>query len=204
MNTMTLRALLLLAPLALAACSSAPTRYYTLIPSGAPATQAPMATSAFQFEMLPVRMPVQVDQPQLVVRQDQGSLAVLENSRWGAPLADEFHDALVGQLEQQLGARDLAGLPKQAGKPLLSLRTDVRRFDSMPGQYALVDVVWSLSLRNEGAARRSLTCSTVLREPAGVGLESLVLAHQQAIGQLANTIAGTAKAWAPGGSVGCP
>ncbi|PNG34995.1 membrane integrity-associated transporter subunit PqiC [Pseudomonas protegens] len=187
-------ALLLSLTLGLAACSSAPTRYYTLMP---PVTEGSAAArnANLQFEMSTVRIPVQVDQPQLVVRQDSGTLAILETQRWSAPLVDEFHDALASQMEHKLGTRNLEGLPKQPGLPVLSLQTDVRRFESLPGRYALIDVVWSLRLRGEGGPARSLTCSSQIRQPAGVELSSLVQAHQQAIAQLAGQIAGAARSW---------
>lgn len=204
---MTLRPHLLASTVALAltlsACSTAPTHYYTLI---APATQAPanVAQAPFQFEMQPVLMAVQVDQPPLVVRQGNGSLAILENERWGAPLGDEFHDALTGELERRFGSRDLAGLPKQSDQPVLSIRTDVRRFESVLGQYALIDAVWNLSLRGNGNQRQTLTCSSVIRQPAGVGMENLVLAHQKAVSSLADTIARTADRWVIQTSARCP
>ncbi|RBJ79619.1 hypothetical protein C3L29_021930 [Pseudomonas sp. MWU12-2534b] len=188
------RALLLCLTLGLAACSSAPTRYYTLMPPVAEGSAA-ARTGDLQFEMSTVRIPVQVDQPQLVVRQDSGSLAILETQRWSAPLVDEFHDALASQMEHKLGTRNLEGLPKQPGRPLLALQTDVRRFESLPGRYALIDVVWSLRLRGEGGPARNLTCSSQIRQPAGVELSSLVQAHQQAIAQLAGQIAGAARSW---------
>ncbi|WP_095109737.1 membrane integrity-associated transporter subunit PqiC [Pseudomonas sp. Irchel 3E20] len=196
------RSLTLAAALALSACSSAPTHYYTLIPAaheGAVAAPAP----GFEFEMQSVRIPVQVDQPQVVVRQGGGALAILETERWSAPLADELHDALALQMENKLGTRDLAGLAIAPGRERLALRTDVRRFDSLPGQYALVDVVWSLSLRGDGQPRRTLTCSSTLRQSAGVGIEALVLAHQQLVEQLATRIARTARAWVSQPTAGC-
>ncbi|SEJ82317.1 membrane integrity-associated transporter subunit PqiC [Pseudomonas sp. NFR16] len=202
---MTLRnhLLMLACALSLGACSSTPTRYYTLI---APATEpaANVAQAPFQFEMQPVLMAVQVDQPPLVVRQGDGSLAILENERWGAPLGDEFHDALTGQLERRLGSRDLAGLPKQSDEPVLSVRTDVRRFESVLDRYALIDVVWNLSLRGAGVKRQTLTCSSVIRQPAGTGMENLVLAHQKAVSSLADVIARTATDWARQPSSRCP
>ncbi|MDE1169486.1 MAG: PqiC family protein [Pseudomonas sp.] len=200
---MNLRTLALAAPLLLTACSSVPTHYYTLVPT-APQTQAQVTPAPFQFQLLSVRMPVQADQPQLVVRESTGQLAILENERWSAPLADEFNDALATQLEQQLGTRDLSSLPKDTSRPLLTLQADVRRFDSIPGNYALIDVVWNLSQRDEGQKRRSLTCSTQLRQQAGTDLASVVQAHQQLIGKLAKTIAGTARAWSAQPSTGCP
>lgn len=196
----------LAAVLGLAACSSPTLRYYTLV---APMDSAPTQRSApapFQFEMLPVLLPVQVDQPPLVVRQGDGSLAILDTERWGAPLGDEFHDALTARLEQHWGRRDVAGLPKNSHEPVLSVRADVRRFESVPGQFALIDVVWNLSLRTgpSGSKRENLTCSSVIRENAGVGMENLVLAHQRAVSRLAEEIAGTAQNWSQQRSSGCP
>lgn len=186
--------------LALAGCASPPTHYYTLIapqagPAAAPAT-------GLQFQLQSVRIPVQVDQPPLVLRQARGSLLILEDERWGAPLADEFHDALSLRLEQEFGTRDLAGMPRQPGLPLLSVRADVHRFESVPGQYALLDVVWSLTQR--GAGQRSLTCGTTLRIPAAPGLDGVVVAHQQAIAQLAKTVADTGRAFAQDPAARCP
>ncbi|MDB6145209.1 MAG: putative lipoprotein family [Pseudomonas sp.] len=204
---MTLRYLAIVATLGLTACTSAPTHYYTLVPTAPaapPAVSAKVVMPAFQFEMLTVRIPVQVDQPQVVVRQGNGNLSILETERWSAPLADEFHDALANQMELKLGTRDLAGLPKLPGAAVLSLQTDVRRFDSIPGQYALIDVVWSLGLRKDGEQRRSLTCSSVIRQPAGAQVQEVVMAHQQAINQLAGVIAGTAQRFGRGADVGCP
>ena len=82
----------------------------------------------------------------------------------------------------------------------MSIRTDVRRFESVPGNYALIDVVWTLTQRSAGATagskRTNLTCSSVIREQAGTGMESLIIAHQKAVGRLAEKIAGTAERWA--------
>ena len=197
------RLLLLCGVMSLGACSTVMTHYYTLMPT---ASTNPKAVSAanFQFEMLAVRMPVQVDQPQLVVRQGSGTLSILENERWSAPLADEFHDALTNQLEARLGTRDLSNMPKLPGRPIVSLQTDVRRFDSLPGGYALVDAVWSLGLRGDGQPRRTLTCSSVIRQPAGVAIQDLVQAHQQVIAQLATAMADTARRFAADAATACP
>lgn len=201
--TLRLKLLVLATALGVTACASQPTHYYTLI-APLPATQQATQAAPFQLEMLPVILPVQVDQPALVVRQGNGSLAILETERWGAPLGDEFHDALTGQLEHRLGIRDLAGLPKNAELPVLSVRADVRRFESVIGQSATIDVVWSLSLRGNGPKRPSLTCSSIIREPAGNTMENLVLAHQRAVGKLAAIIGATAQQWARESSSACP
>jgi uncharacterized lipoprotein YmbA len=71
-------------------------------------------------------------------------------------------------------------------------------------QYALIDVVWNLSVRGAGTKRQTLTCSSVIREPAGTGMENLVLAHQKAVSNLADIIARTATDWARQPSSRCP
>ncbi|WP_442964402.1 ABC-type transport auxiliary lipoprotein family protein [Pseudomonas sp. KNUC1026] len=91
---------------------------------------------------------------------------------------------------------------KPQGVPVLSVRADVRRFDSPPGEYALIDVVWSITL--SGEQPRSLTCGSHLRVPSQASLASVVLAHQQAIGQLAEAIAGSGRALANAPQAGCP
>lgn len=205
MNAILARVRTLGLPVLLAACASTPTGYHTLLAPQDQPGHLPAAAPGYQFEMQQVRMPVQVDQPQLVIRQGEGSLAILESERWGAPLADEFHDALTQRLEQRLGTRDVAGLPRAGGLPVLSVRPDVRRFETVPGQYALIDVVWSLGLSDPAShGRRNLTCSSVLRQATSGGISELVLAHQQLIDRLAQSMSGTIEQWVANPSSGCP
>lgn len=203
---MTLRTTLLIlgGALILSACSSVPTRYHTLIATQPHNAEAALEKANFQLQVLPVRIPIQADQPSLVVRESDGRLAILETALWASPPADEFHDALSIELEQRLGVRDLAGLPGQSDVPMLSLRTDVRRFDSLPGLHAALDVVWSLEIRQPGQESRTLTCSSVIHQPAGSDVDSLVLAHQRAISTLADKVAVTARHWATNSASGCP
>lgn len=183
-----LRATLFCLGLMLAGCSSTPSQYFTLI--SAP-SEAPALSAAMQFELQPVRIPVQVDQPGLVIRQSDGRLAVLESALWASPLADEVHDALSVELEHQLGTRDLSGLPKDRRRPLVSILVDVRRFDALAGDRVVLDALWHLR-RAQGGELRKATCSGVFQERAGADLESMVLAYQRAIGRLAKSIAAQA------------
>lgn len=196
------RALLLGSLLTLAACSSATLQYHTLVPAQ-PAMAAAQQKADFQLQLMPVRIPVQVDQPSLVTRQSDGQLTILENALWASPPADELHDALAFELEQRLGTRNLSGLPGNPGQPVLTVRTDVRRFDSLPGSHAALDVVWNISFSNSPAHSTSLTCATTVTEPATDSLDSLVSAHQRAIGKLAENIAATASEWFERRGDGC-
>lgn len=185
--------------LALAACASAPVHYYSLI---APATTQAVTntqTAPFQFELLPVGIPAQADQPQLVIRQGGQGVVPLDSERWIAPLAQELRGALSADLAQAMRTQDATGL--SGGKPRLRIKVDLRRFDSAPGDYALIDAAWSLRLLQGDA---SLACTSQVREPVGPGYDALVEGHQRALARLAGEIAQVAGPVAAGRSPACP
>jgi uncharacterized lipoprotein YmbA len=187
--------------LTLAACASAPMHYHTLV---APATAPASATAGapLPFELLPVHIPVQVDQPQLVVRQGEQGVALLDGERWIAPLADELHSALSSDLVQALPGQNVSGLPA-GGKPVLRVTLNLRRFDSLPGDYALIDAAWSLRL-SQPADGATLACSSQIRESVGPGYDALVQGHQRALQRLAEQIGRVARPFAAGQPVACP
>ncbi|HTV85717.1 MAG TPA: PqiC family protein [Dyella sp.] len=191
-----------LAAAALAACSSAPVHYYTLVP--APDT-APAAggvpPASFQFQLLPVGVPAQDDVPQLVVRQGGQAVDLLDGERWIAPLADEVRSALSADLSRRLHAQDISGGLSVDGKPVLRIKVDVNRFDSSPGNYALLEATWTIRpLKGEAV----LTCSSRINENVGAGYPGLVAGHQQALGELAEQIASVAPSLAAGSVPACP
>lgn len=187
---------------ALAACASAPMHYYTLIlPPDSAAADATVPPASFQFELLSVGIPAQDDVPQLVVRQGAQAVALLDGERWIAPLADEVRGALSVDLSRRLNAQDISsGLPVD-GKPVLRIKIDLRRFDSSPGSYALIDATWTIRPLKGDAV---LTCSSRLNENVGQGYEGLVAGHQQALSELAGQIASVAPALAAGSTPACP
>jgi uncharacterized protein len=192
----------MLAATMLAACASAPMHYYTLVP--APDTgpaNAQGASAAFQFELLPVGIPAQDDVPQLVVRQGGQSVSLLGGERWIAPLADEVRNALSVDLSHRLNAQDITtGLPVD-GKPVVRIKVELQRFDSSPGNYALIDATWTVRpLKGEAV----LTCRSRINEDAGQGYEGLVAGHQRALSELADRIASVAPALAQGTAPACP
>ena len=187
--------------LTLAACASAPTHYYTLIAHEHDDVTAPAAP--FLIEVLPVGIPSQVDQPQLVVRHGEGGIVLLEGERWAAPLNDELRAALSTELTYRLGAQDIVGLAHPAGKPILRVKLEVRRFDSVLRQYALLDADWSLGIVGDPNSAR-LLCHSQLREPAGGDYASLVRAHQQAIAMLATQVSAAARSWVSSRHEACP
>ena len=183
-------------------CGSAPvTRFHTLLgPLGKPAASE---ASQVAWELLPVAVPVQVDQPQLVVRADDGTLVLRENERWIAPLADEYRAALVDRLTQALGTPPaLAEAPK--GRRLWRVRVDVQRFDSVPGRYALEELNWSLRPAEAAGGDALLACHGQVEVPVAADYPALTAGHRQAVERFATAIATSLRALDAGQPANCP
>jgi len=191
----------LVLPLLLAACAAkAPLNYHTLTSAAEPESSGRAAP--FRFALQGVSVPPQVDQPQLVIRQGDG-IALLENERWIAPLADEIRSALSADLSRDLGTLDLGDAPRGAGAPVLRIKVDVQRFDSLPGRRVQQDALWTLRLAEPGG-ERVLTCGSRIQQPAGASYAEVVLAHRQALAQLAQRIEPVARAFVADPATVCP
>jgi len=174
---------LVAALLLLAACRSEPVHYHTLMPAH---TGSATRSNTVVIEIESLSLPAQVDRPQVVIRQGNSGLVLLESEWWGASLGEEFRSALMDQL---------ANLNPQRK---LSLRLDVLRFDSFPGQYGLIDVTWRLRPASEvndvnDVNGTSLTCRSILQTPSGGTIEDLALAQQNNVKRLAALIGQAAK-----------
>jgi len=193
--------------LTLAACSSAPIRYYTLLDGSAPLPAGADAVQRMPFVLTRVRLPVQVDQPQLVLREGPQRIDLLEGDRWIAPLGDEVRAAVSADLARDLPGRDVTGLAEPSGAAL-GVELDLRRFDSVPGVQAAIEAAWTLHLPGADGKDAVLSCSTEITEPVaaatGPGYDALVQAHQRALAKLAAAIAGAAQTLARSGRAACP
>ncbi len=179
--------------LLLAACGSGPqVRYYTLLSPAATTTAEVSSTPELLFELLPVRVPQQVDYPQMVIREDSGRVALVESRQWVAPLGDEIRAALSQGIGASLHSRDVYGLSAQDAVPVYRIKVQLSRFETVPGRYAQLDVQWSLS--RVGAAT-AISCDTSVRETATKGYDGVVAAHQRAVSVLAERIAQSLQRW---------
>lgn len=181
-----------LAALALAACGSAPpVHFHSLLPPPAAAVPAVALPATPAWELLPVAVPPQVDQPGWVVRQADGSVALLENERWIGPLGDEIRAAVAERLRA-------AALPGQRGPWRVAL--DVQRFETAPGRHARIDAEWTLS--NAQAVPVKLRCRGAFEQPAAASYAAVAAAHREALARLGDAVAATLRA-ADGGGTAC-
>lgn len=156
----------------LAACRSDPIQFHTLTPAQ---LSSPGSTTDIRIESLIV--PPQVDRPQIVVREGNTGMAILETQWWGASLVDELRSALLDQMVNSNPQRKL------------SVRLEVQRFDSIPGQYGLLDVKWRLRNGEEIL----MTCRSTLQTPSGPSIDELVAAQQNNVKRLAALISQAAS-----------
>ncbi len=181
----------------LVACASAPPEHFYSLSSGlgAPAATASMPAPPYYIEVQAVSVPQQVARSQLVVTQGAGRVDLLEQERWSAPLASEIGQALSQAVTGELGTIDVFRTPTPDRAQIYRISTNVQRFESAPGQYALLDAVWSV--RAVGSTQ-VLTCRTIANEAVASGYDALVAGHRRAVARLAADIAQAIRSQAAG------
>jgi uncharacterized lipoprotein YmbA len=185
----------------LSGCASTNTHYYTLVvPASATSTQ--LAPSPFLIDVMSVGVPVQIDQPQWVVRLGDNSIGVLEGERWGAPLSEEIRSALSTEVTQRLTTQDISGLAQPPNRPVLRIKVQIRRLDNWPGRQVELHADWSLSFAGDMPSVR-LLCQGRFKEDAPGGYAQLANAQQRVVALLGEQIAKDARRWALSRSADC-
>lgn len=191
-------ALLGLALACLVACSSPqPPRFHSLVPAPA-AAAAPakvLPAGGLSWEMLPVTVPPGVDQPQWVVRSVDGSLVVLEQERWLAPLAEEVRAALAARMRAQLGA------PAGKAAPDWRVRVELSRLEAAPAREARIDVTWTIVGADGGVA--TLCRGEFVEVPTAEGYLALAAGLRAAVSRAGDAVALSLKAVAGGKAGSC-
>lgn len=180
----------LMVPIALVAAAAsgcgttAPSRFYTLDVTAVSDGAAPVS---YPIMVGPVSVPAAVDRPQFVVQAAPNRVDVDEFNRWAAPLNDAVAQVVAGDLVKLLGTPNVAAAPLTNFDPAYRVTIDVQRFDSVPGQAALLEAEWTVR-RTAGAQTRS--GRTVARETVqGDGFDALAAAHSRALAKMSGDIA---------------
>lgn len=196
------RAALAVAVLLLAGCGSAPPpdRLLRLPLAAAAATPsaAPSPAAEPWLLVLPVAVPSYLDTSALLVPDPGAGLAPLPGVRWAEPLRDAVPRLLRHDLAQLRGDAGPWTAPLPPGLTAARLRVELLAFEAeADGAAVRLAARWSLA-RADGSALQAARAE--LRVPvAGAGPDALVLAHRQALRQLAERIAMThAGTAAPG------
>jgi uncharacterized protein len=174
-------------------------RFHSLMPTLASVPAAPRAAGT-AWQLLPVVIPAQVDQPQFVVRRADDTFAVLEQERWVAPLGDEIRGALA---EHMAGTLGVPGATPAAGRKDWRVAVEVQRFDSTPGRSTLV-AQWTVQVVQAGGDAPALRCRTLFQQSVGADIPALAGGHRQGVQRLGAAIATAVAALDAGRAGDCP
>jgi uncharacterized lipoprotein YmbA len=169
---------------ALAACTSAPSRFYTLSATAAPSA----ASSNLSVAVGPVSVPAAVDRPQIVINTSANQVTVDDFNRWAAPLQDNLARVVAENLVALLGAPRVTLFPQTLGADVdYRVQIEIRNFESAPGKSASLDAVWSVRRSKDG---KTETGRTSAREKVdGNDYEALAAAHSRGVARLSQDIA---------------
>jgi len=135
----------------------------------------------------PVSIPAEVDQPQFVVQVAPNRVEVDDLNRWAAPLSDSIARAIAGDLAADLGTPDVVTAPAANFSATYQVTIDIQRFESVRGESALIEAVWSVRRTASGYTRMG---RTVARETVqGDGFDALAAAHSRALAKVSGDIA---------------
>jgi uncharacterized lipoprotein YmbA len=190
----------MVAVLVLGGCASSPPEHFYSLSNGLGMAPAPAARASYYIEMPAVTVPKQLTRNQLLVTTGEGRMDLLEQERWSAPPAAEIGQALSLAVSGELGTIDAFRTPVPENAPVYRISTNVQRFESAPGRYALIDAVWSV--RQVGSTQ-VLTCRSVAQETVGAGYDALVAGHRRAVVRIGSDIAKAVRALAAGDKSGC-
>lgn len=179
-------ALLLAIAVAAAGCGvTAPSRFYTLA-STATAGGAAAPEASYAVIVGPVTIPAEVDRPEIVVQVTPNRVDVDEFNRWAAPLADGIARVVAGDLAVLLGTPGVAVGRLAHFDATYRVAIAVDRFDSIPGEAAVVGAVWVVHGKRSGVTRSG---RTLAREAVdGPGFDALAAAHSRALARLSADI----------------
>jgi len=181
--------------LALAGCGPSPASKFYLL--SATATPGGAATAHYAVVVGPVTIPAAVDRPQLVLQVAPQQVSLDEFSRWVAPLQDEIGRTVAADLAALLGSTRVTSSPLPNFDASFRVTIDVQRFESIPGDAAVIEALWAV---RSSAGRPARTGRTLAREEVETAdVDALVAAHSRALGVVSGDIARAIRAAASAG-----
>lgn len=153
-------------------------RFYALSDQRAAASVVPLARFPGTVLVSPVQIPELVDRPQLVVREEDGRLAVLEQQRWAEPLDAGIGGLLAKQLSRRLVGADVSATEDVLRRPDLRVAVDVQAFEIRVGQGITLEALWTVTGAN-GVLGRGKT--RAVKPANGGGYDAVAVAASLAV-----------------------
>lgn len=169
--------------------STPPARFFTLSAAAAPA-----ATPAnLSISVGPVSVPAIVDRPQITVSTGPNEVALEEFNRWASPLQNNIARVIAENLMTFLGTSHVTLYPQPTSTDAeYRALIDVQRFDTVPGEAATLDAVWTVRRTKDGKAQGGRT--TARETVQAKDFDALAAGHSRALSRLSQDIADAVRA----------
>ena len=181
--------LLLASGAMLAACASAPTRFFTVDPV-APSQPSASVHGGPAVKVLAVNIPPALDREELVSETAPGEVKVHDLEHWEAPLGLTARQALTQDLAARLPAGAVLGPATPGGGAVAALSVDIVSFRAGPDG-AQMQASWSVALPGGMATPQVFRAPLVLLQAPGGGSggEATAQAFSALLGELSDQIA---------------
>lgn len=128
---------------------SDPTNYFVL-ESREP--KHPVAAAPVVVGVDHIDLPEYLMRPELVMRSTSNKLSISEYDRWGEPLKEGFARTFRRDLENELGAAQVVAGPfDPRSRPAVTIDVEVRRFERVGDDSALLEASWMIRDGKSGA-----------------------------------------------------
>lgn len=177
----------------LAGCRSAttPVEFYTLSPltSVSAADKVAGLGDHIAVGVGPMQIPKIIDRPQIVTRIGPNKINVDEFHRWAGSVYEDFLRAVTMNLAALLQSNLVAAFPwEDYFDPDYRVYMEVQQFDGRLGQYAQLDITWTITGRE--AREILLVRKSLIREPVqGDDYDAFVAAKSRILATLSRQIA---------------
>jgi len=182
----------------LAGCRSAtsPVEFYTLSPltSVAEADKVAGLGDNIAVGVGPVQIPKIIDRPQIVTRIGPNKINVDEFHRWAGSVYEDFLRVVTMNLSILLKSSLVMAFPwEDFFDPEYRIYMEVQQFDGRLGQYAQLDITWTITGRE--SREILLVRKSLIREPVqGKDYDTFVAAKSRILATLSRQIAQGIKA----------
>lgn len=168
----------------LAACASAPSKFYTL---NSTAKGDGKSGANYAVAVGPVSIPAEVDRPQFTVQIAPNRVSIDEFNRWAEPLNSNIARVVAGDLAVLLGTPRVVAVPLANFDPDCRVTIDIQKFESLPGKSVQIEAVWVVRKSAGGLPVSGRT--SVTEKVTDGSFEALAAAHSLALGKVSGDIA---------------
>jgi uncharacterized protein len=171
-----------------AGCATPASHFYTLSKAEPTTATAAAMSSNVSVVVGPISIPAIVDLPQIVVSTGPNTVSLNEFNRWASPLQSNISRVVAENLATMLGTPRIGQFQQSLNLDAdYRVAIEVQSFDSVLGEAATLNAVWTVRRTKDGKAQ---TGRTSVREPTGAaGYDALAAAHSRALAKMSQEIA---------------